>query len=33
MYVQQVMMVIYILYFIGVSLFMVFFIRKVRGKK
>ena len=32
MYVQEVMRLIYIVYFIGISLFMVFFIVKVKGK-
>jgi len=32
MYVQEVIRIIYIVYFIGVTAFMFFFIRKVRGK-
>lgn len=32
MYVQEVIRAIYIAYFIGVTIFMFFFIRKVRGK-
>ena len=33
MYVQEVIRIIYIVYFIGVTAFMFFFIRKVRGKR
>ncbi|GEM_PF-2630708 len=33
MYVQEVVRLIYITYFIGISLFMVFFIVKVKGKE
>jgi len=32
MYVQEVIRIVYMTYFIGVVLFMVFFILKVRGR-
>jgi len=32
MYIQEVIRIVYMTYFIGVVLFMVFFILKVRGR-